>query len=461
MHRFIPIGLLAGLLGAAGAAQDGPAATGAEFLSILDESRTAVRDSSAAGAAQDGPVVTEAEFLSVLDAAHPAVRERSTAGAAQDGPVVTEAEFLSVLDEAHPAVRERAAAVTRAEAGLLASRTLNNPVVEAVREDPNGPLGQTDLLVSWQIPGAARRPEIEAREGEIGAARRRLAHDLLGHRLAMREAYAGWAVADARRQRLTLQAERVGSLAQREAVRAARGEASGLEARRLGLAAATLRSRVALAAGASERAKAKATAWHPRLPPDARPVLPELPDAPSLEGTDARVRAAEADLAAAELTELATRPIVASPEVTLGWQEQDVGLGSVDGPIVGLAWSVPLFDRRQAARQRADAGLAAARARLELAKRESTAARMAARGNFARLASALAEARQELGATGRMLDGAEAAFRQGEAGLTDLLETLRSVTEAELAVLDLHEAALSAHRELERLAAAGGGGPGS
>ena len=155
MHRFIPIGLLAGLLGAAGAAQSGPAATGAEFLSVFEESRPAVRDGSAAGAAQGGPVVTEAEFL-------------------------------SVLDEAHPAVRESAAAVARAEVGLLASRTLDNPVVEAVREDPNGPLGQTDVLVSWQVPGAARRPEIEAREGEIGAARRRLASDLLGYRLAMR-----------------------------------------------------------------------------------------------------------------------------------------------------------------------------------------------------------------------------------------------------------------------------------
>ena len=55
-----------------------------------------------------------------------------------------------------------------------------------------------------------------------------------------------------------------------------------------------------------------------------------------------------------------------------------------------------------------------------------------------------------------MLDGAEAAFRQGETGVTDLLETHRSVTEAELAMLDLHEAALAAHRELERLAASAG-----
>lgn len=385
----------------------------------------------------------------------------AVAGAAQDRPVVTEAEFLSVLNERHPAVRESAGAVALAEARLVAARTLDNPVVEAVREDPAGPIGQTDVLVSWQIPGAERGPEIRAREGEIGAARRRLAYDLLGYRLAMREAYAGWAVVDARRQRLTLQAERVESLAQREAVRAERGEASGLEARRLGLAAATLRSRVALAAGASERARAEAAAWHPGLPADARPVLPELPDAPSLDGADARVRAARAEVTAAELGELASRPIVASPEVTVGWQEQDIGLGSVDGPIVGVAWSVPLFDRRQAARQSAGATLAAAGARLELAERESAAARNAASINFARLAGAFARARQELGATERMLDGAEAAFRQGEAGLTDLLETHRSVTEAELAVLDLHEAALAAHRELERLAASREGGPGS
>lgn len=385
----------------------------------------------------------------------------AVAGGAQDRPVVTEAEFLSVLDETHPAVRESAGAVGLAEARLLAARTFDNPVLEAVREDPAGPIGQTDVLVSWQIPNAARRPEIEAREGAIGAARRRLAHDLLGYRLAMREAYAGWAVAAARWQRLSVQAERVESLAEREAARAERGEASGLQARRLRLAAATLRSRVALAGAAREGAKAEAVAWHYGLPANARPVLPEVADAPPLDGTDSRVRAAEAAVTSAELAQLATRPILASPELTLGWRRQDLTPGAVDGPIFGVAWSVPLFDRRQAARRNSEAGLEAARARLELAERESTAARTAARTNFARLAAALADARQELGATERMLDGAEAAFRQGEASLTDLLETHRSVTEAELAVLDLHEAALAAHRELERLAASGEGGPGS
>ena len=380
----------------------------------------------------------------------------AAAGGAQEPRVLTEAQYLSALDEKHPAVRESAQALARAEARVTAARTFANPVLEGIREDPAGPIGQTDILVSWQIPGAERGPEIEARESEVQAVRTRLAHEFRTYRLAMREAYAGWAVANARRQRLAARAERVESLARREAARAERGEASGLEANRLRLAAATLRSRVVLAEVASEGARAEAAAWRPDLPVDTYPVLPDPPDAPSLDGVGTGVRAAEADLAAAELAREATRRTIASPEVTFGWRRQDLTPGAVDGPIFGFAWSLPFFDRRQASRKTAIAGLEAARARLELVERESTTSRAAAGKNSARLSAALAEARQELGATERMLDGAEAAFRQGETSLTDLLETHRSVTEAELAVLDLHEAALAAHRELERVAGSAG-----
>ena len=380
----------------------------------------------------------------------------AAAGGAQDPRLLTEAEYLSALDEKHPAVRESAQALARAEARVTAARTFENPVLGGVREDPAGPIGQTDIVVSWQIPGAERGPEIEARESETQAVRTRLAHEFRTYRLAMREAYAGWAVAHTRRERLATRAERVESLARREAARAEGGEASGLEANRLRLAAATLRSRVVLAEVASEGARAEAAAWRPDLPVDTYPVLPDLPEAPSLDGVGTGVRAAEADLAAAELAREATRRTIASPEVTFGWRRQDLTPGAVDGPIFGFAWSVPLFDRRQASRTSSGAALEAARARLELVERESTTSRTAASNNFAGLSVALAEARQELSRSDRLLDGAEAAFRQGESGLTDLLETHRSVTEAELAMLDLHEAALAAHRELERLAGSAG-----
>ena len=380
----------------------------------------------------------------------------AAAGGAQEPRVLTEAEYLSALDEKQPAVRESVQALARAVARVTAAKTFANPVLEGIREDPAGPIGQTDILVSWQIPGAERGPEIEARESEVQAVRTRLAHEFRTYRLAMREAYAGWAVANARRQRLAARAERVESLARREAARAERGEASGLEANRLRLAAATLRSRVVLAEVASEGARAEAAAWRPDLPAAAYPVLPDPPDAPSLDGVGTGVRAAEADLAAAELAREATRRTMASPEVTFGWRRQDLTPGAVDGPIFGFAWSLPFFDRRQASRETANAGLEAARARLELIEREVTVSRGAASNNFARLSAALAEALRELDGSDRMLDGAEAAFRQGETGVTDLLETHRSATEAELAVLDLHEAALAAHRELERVAGSAG-----
>lgn len=172
-------------------------------------------------------------------------------------------------------------------------------------------------------------------------------------------------------------------------------------------------------------------------------------------GDHVRVRAAEADLAAAELTRKAAGRFLRSPEVSLGWQRQELGPESVDGPILGLSWSVPLFDRKQAAREASEAGVEAAQARVEIAQREVNAEREAAERSYSRLREALARARQEHASIERMLDGAEAAFRLGEASLTDLLETHRSVTEAELAALDLHQAALAAARELERLAGSG------
>lgn len=373
-------------------------------------------------------------------------------GVGQSPPIVTETEFLAVLDPSHPAVSESAEALAVTRARVVAASTFDNPVVDVVREDPSGPVGQTDWTISWQLPHAGRRPEIAAREEAVDAAAAHLSQRLLTLRLAMREVYAEWALAAAREQRLAAQAGRVEALAEREAARAGRGETSGLEAHRLELAATALRARVTLAAAAGERARAEATGWFPALPPDARPVLPALPPAPPSDTRHPLVRAAEADLAATLLERRAAGRFVASPEIALGWQRQEAGSESIEGPVLGLAWSVPFFDRNRAERAAADARIAGARARLELVRREVGAARAAARAVFERLAAGLGDAATALIASERMLDGAEAAFRHGETSLSDLLETHRSVTEAELAVLDLHEAALAAHRELERLA---------
>ena len=364
--------------------------------------------------------------------------------------MVTEAEFLAALDTVHPAVAESSEALALARARVVAAATLENPVLGLEREDPSGPEGETAWTLSWQLPETGRRQRIAAREETAAAAAARLEQRLLALRLTMKEIYAEWALASARHRRLAAQADRVEALAAREHERARRGEASGLEARRLDLAASGLRTRVALADAAAEQARARAAGWSP-LPPGARPVLPALPAAVEPARDHPLVRAAEKDLAAATLEREAAGRFVRSPEISLGWQRQETAGTSIGGPILGVAWSVPVLARGGAEKAASEARVSGARARLERIQRQLEAARSGARLSWMRLAAAASDAEAVLAGNERMLDGAEAAFRHGEVSLTDLLETHRSVTESELAVLDLRQAALAAYRELERV----------
>ncbi len=377
--------------------------------------------------------------------------------AAQQVHIITEADILRALDPdhdgvVHPAVAESSEALALARARILAASTRENPVLGVVREDPSGPAEQIEWTLSWQLPGTERRPRIAAREAAAGAAAARLQQQLLSLRLTMKEVFADWAFAVDRWITLEDQKRRVWELAGREKLRAERGEASGLEVHRLDLAVSVLRTRVALATATVEQAKARVASWFPALPSYAGPVLPELPELPELGEDHPLVRAAQGDLAAATLEREASGRFVRSPEVSLGWQRQEAGPESADGPVLGLAWSVPVFARNRAEKAVAEARVSGARARLERVRREVDSARSGARASFQLLATALGDARAALGENERMLDGTEAAFRHGEASLTDLLDTYRSVTESELAVLDLHQAALAAHRELERVA---------
>jgi outer membrane protein TolC len=374
------------------------------------------------------------------------------AAGAPQATLITEAEFLSALDADHPAVAESAAALDQARARVLAARTLENPVLGALREDLDGPERETEWSLSWQLPHGARSREIRAREEGVAGAAAEFAGTLQELRHTLREVYAAWAVAAAREAQLTRQGERVAALARRERARAGQGESSGLAARRLEMAAAELAARRALAAAERQRARGEAARWHPALPPEARPLLPPVPSAPEGVPHHPRVAAAEADLAAALLEREAAGRFVLSPELSVGWKRLEAGEGTFGGPTVGLSWAVPLFDRHQGERAATEARVAARRARVEQLRREVETGRDAARTSFETLTTALEAATAARANSARILDSAEAAFRLGEAPLTDLLEIHRAVTEGELVVLDLLAATLAAHREMERLA---------
>jgi len=370
------------------------------------------------------------------------------AGAQPPSPAVTEAEFLSVLKDTHPALAARSQDVATVRASVVAASLLDNPSVAVVREDPE----QTDLTVSWQLPRASRRLEIESAEQDVEAAEARFLTDALSLRLNLREVYAGWAVATARREHLAVQVRRVAELAGRESARAEKGETSPLDAHRLALATSVLKARWAFAETAVLEARSVAHGWAGALPADAVPVLPELPAPVALEGDHPRLAAAVAELRAAELALQAAGRFLPTPEVTAGWQRQTAGAASVDGPLLALTWSLPVFRRNQAGIARAEARRLAAEARMESVRREIGAERSGAVEAYRRLTEAYAEVSASLASNDKTVAGALAAFRLGEAAVTDLLETLRSTAESESAALDLYEAALAAHRNLERLA---------
>lgn len=367
-------------------------------------------------------------------------------------PVLTEAGFLATLEADYPGVAALAEEPARARAAAVAARTLANPELGAVREDPSGATEQIDLTLSWAPPHPGRRRLAgSAADAAVEAAERRRALALLDLRLSLREIYARWALAAERARRLEERLRRLEALELRARRRAETGEASGLEARRLTLAAAEAGAELARAEAERAAARAAVRSVRPELPEEVQLELPPLPPAPELAGTDhPRVAALEAELEAARLSHRLAGRVLEMPEVVAGWQRQEDAGGSVAGPIVGLSWALPLFERNRAEGIRAEARVSALEARLELARREVAAGRAGALAAYRRLRAWVEEARGSSAEGAAALEAVTAAFRLGEADLTDMLETFRSVSAAEVAVLDLHGEALAAHRELER-----------
>ena len=371
------------------------------------------------------------------------------AGAQPPPSLITEAEFLSALDEAHPAVLARQRQVAAAQADIVAASTLANPQLGLVSEDPSGPVRQLDVLLSWELPRPSRGPEIQAAERRVDVAEAQLSEDVLALRLTMRRIYAEWAVSTARTNRLAAQADRVTGLAERESSRAEKGEASGLEAHQLTLAAAGLRARLALAEAEAIASHATARVWRTDIDDDAVPVLPGLPTAMDPIGSHPREEAALAMLDAANLASKAAGRYVLLPELVGGWQRQEVGPETFEGPVLGLAWAMPVFARNQAERAQTGARILAAEAELEMTRREVEAERAGALAAYRHLAEAAIEATEAVVANETMLAGAVAAFGHGESDVTDLLTMLSLAFNSDMTALDLHEAALAAHRELE------------
>ena len=137
------------------------------------------------------------------------------------------------------------------------------------------------------------------------------------------------------------------------------------------------------------------------------------------------------------------------PELMAGWTRVEVTPGTLDGPVFGVSWRVPLFDRNQGERALAAGNVTIAEARLELAMARARGELEAAYEVYAQLRTAAVEVTAITADAEGLIESATASFVVGENTLTDLLETLRSVLSSQIAALELHYNALEAHRHLE------------
>jgi outer membrane protein TolC len=121
----------------------------------------------------------------------------------------------------------------------------------------------------------------------------------------------------------------------------------------------------------------------------------------------------------------------------------------VDGPIFAANWSIPLFDRDKAARLEAEKRREAVTAQQQLARARVTAEVEGGLAAYRLLVSSVGEARQAADESDRVIEAATAAYRAGEATLTDLLDALRTAFAARLRELEVRGRTLETHRALE------------
>jgi len=343
-----------------------------------------------------------------------------------------------------------------AEGARRVART-ENLAVAFEREAPDRAAAQSTVTLSWRPPLDGRRGVAnEAAAAGFAAAERRLDWSRLQLRAELRELYARWSVAVERRELLADVSDRIERLAARSRARAASGEDSGLEARRLDLAAAS--SRTALGGAEAEllRVVAHVQTLFPAIDATRRPVTPALPDVTaSLDVSDRPDLAAlELEAERAEMSRRLAGRFLELPSLVGGWTFLDEEDADTDGPVIGVEWSIPLFDRGQGERARTRVEADVAHARVELARSRATSELGSARASYELLRRAAVDMLDTTSGSGELIDAATAQFRAEEATLTDLLDAIRSVTEARILAFDVFLDALAAHRALELSAGA-------
>jgi cobalt-zinc-cadmium efflux system outer membrane protein len=364
--------------------------------------------------------------------------------------VLTEQEFLDSALTSHPAVAAAVAAETAATGARRQTGIVSNPVLSWEREEPDVALRQDTWRLDWQLPFDGRKHRKAAGDAALAASSSDLDATKLAVRLEMRSLFAAWYVAAEREVVLQAHVDRTSMLARWLRARAETGEAAGVEAHRLDLEVEVIERELVTARAAARAEWVAAAVWCDLVTGEIRPRRPFLPLPPTMVDVGNRpdIQAIAHRVVEAEAVERLQRRSLEPPAISLGWTTLGESGLSFDGPVYGVAWPLPIFDRNQGNREAAAAEAAVARSQLEL---ETRLAEQRAQAALASYTDLFHSAKPIVSGDDNfdVAAAAFAAFEAGEASLTDVLDSLRASVSVQMARLDSLDRALAAERELE------------
>lgn len=363
---------------------------------------------------------------------------------------LTENEFLENALKNHPAVAVAQAEFAAATGQRRQAGVLSNPDLSWEREDPDVAARQDTWSLSWRLPFDGRKHRLAEADAAAAASQAMLDATLLDVRLELRALFATWYVASEREESLKNHLDTTRQLAEWLRARAEQGEAAGVEAQRLELEVEVLDRKLADTSAEARARRASVAAWSDLVTEGTRPSRPALAPPPSSADLSGRpdLLALEHEVARSEARQRLSKRVLAPPEVSLGWTELHDATRSFDGPVFGVTWPVPIFDRNQGSREAAAAEVDHSRALADAARRRAREQAEAALASYSTLYTSVTAIRRSSD-SGEAAASVTAAFEAGEASLTDILDTLRTTVDVQLARLDSLAAALSAGRELE------------
>ena len=374
---------------------------------------------------------------------------------------LTEADAVARLSADSPRVRAIRAAVDLAQADVLAAARFPNPRLMFDRE---AAAGTTEYLtrIGQALPiSGARGLEVRAASAFAEAISKRADEEIRRARADLKLAFAQLVAAQARERELSSARDRLREVADVLVKREAAGDAAGFDRLRAEREVLDLEADRSIAASDRARAQARLAGFFAGpTDPSTLVVVGNAPAQSPLPTLDLLVQHAEStrgelvalkkQIEAAQFsTSAADRRLIPEPELVAGTKSSSAGDGDI-GSVIGVQLSIPLFDRGQPERARAQARASQAEARtvaFRLALHSEIAGWRAAvierRDAAARYRRAAVTSAEQIGRI------AQVSYEAGERGILELLDAYRTGSTARVRQAALDASVREAEIELE------------